>query len=705
MRRLAVVACFVLASTGAGRGQDWTELGPAPIANGPYTGRVAAIAPSTKDANRYYVGGADGGVWRTTDGGANWSPIGDRLPCTAVGALAVDPVDDRVVYAGMGEANFAHHSRYGLGIAKSTDGGASWAVYGATQLGGRCVSRLRIDPKDPRRLYASSTRAGGFLPPRAAARGHPGVNGPIGVWLSRDAGSTWQQLGNGIPTDLSATDLALDPANSSVVYAAFGDIFGDSRNGIYKSTDGGTSWGKLSGLPTFPGRVSIAVAPSRPQRLYAVFVRPASPDSGGAATMAAYKSDDAGLSWGQLTSAGSFQATYGWYLSVVSVRPTDPDVVLFGGLTLRVSVNAGGSFATRTPPHVDLHALEWDANGRLLCGDDGGVHRSDDLGLRWTSLNANLGLVQIYAGISLHPSQPNTIYAGFQDNGSARRTSGLSWTSFLGGDGGYTGIDPTATRVFAEVQGTGTIFRSVNNSSFASSGSGINGGDRNCFLCPYEIDPQDGMRMLYGTQRVYLSTNGGQSWSALSPDLTGGASAAIHGLAIAPSDGRWIYVKTNDGRVQVSEDGGASWQLRRSGVPGWFRTTRPFAIHPQDPKRVWLAVGWFGVEQLLASDDGGRSWRSIDGNLPDVPVHCTGVDTRYGEPPLVYAGTDRGVWRTVDGGKTWEQYGRGLPNVPVIDLRLDPARTRVVVATQGRGVWQSKLLPREEIHSVQTWDR
>lgn len=675
----------------------WTEFGPAPITNGPYTGRVSAIAPSATNADLWYVGGADGGVWKTVNAGVSWTPIGDKLPTTATGALAVHPKDDKTLWVGTGEANFAHHSRYGLGIAKTLDGGVSWIVYGKREFSGRCVSRIRVDPKTPSTLYASTTQAGGFLPPKSAARGHPDANGPIGVFKSTDGGETWAQLSNGLPTSVSATDLLIDPNAPSVLYAAIGDIFGDARNGVYKSTDAGASWSKLAGgLPTTSvGRVSLALAPSRPSRVLAIVVRPASASSGSASTRGVYVSDNGGATW-SLRSSTNFQATYGWYLSVAAIHPSSPDTYIVGGLSMRRSTNAGASWSTRTPPHVDLHALEFDASGRLLCGNDGGVHISTNLGDRWTARNDGLGLIQIYAGISLDPRDPNRIWAGFQDNGSCRRTGGKSWVQVLGGDGGHTGVDPTGTRVFVQYQGTSNLFRSVNNGRFARSSSGISSRDRNCFLPPYAIDPRQPLRMIYGTQRVYESTNGGASWSAISPDLTAGSPAAIHGLEIAPSDGRYLYVRTNDGRVQVSENGGVSWSLRLTGARSWVRTTRPFAVEASDPKAVWLALGSFGSRRLLRSKDAGRTWQQREGGLPDIPVHCVALDPTRGSPSIVYVGTDLGVWRSVDDGETWNRYGDELPNAACIDLRIDLPRQRLVAATQGRGVWQTRLLDRSE---------
>ncbi|HUU98366.1 MAG TPA: hypothetical protein VM487_21750, partial [Phycisphaerae bacterium] len=664
---------------------DWQELGPAPIINGGYTGRVSAVACSPTDRNRYFAGAADGGVWRTTDGGSSWTPLTDHMPTSAMGALALDPLNENTIYAGTGEANYANHSRYGLGLYKSTDGGESWVQLAEDVFGGRCFSKIVINPLNSQIIYAAITRAGGF-PELAAAKGHPGATGPLGLFRSSDGGLSWAQLTNGLPS-LSATDVAIDPSAPHTLYAAIGRIFGHPDNGIYKSTDGGDSWSKLGGgLPSETlGRISLAVAPSMPSRIYTLITRPSDAFGGGASVLGAYRSDDGGGSWTYIP-VGDIQATYGWYLSVVSVQPTDPDVVIMGGLSLRRSTNAGANWYTITPPHVDMHAIAWDADGRMVVGDDGGVHRTSNLGNNWTSHNNNLGVIQFYAGLSLHPTSDVTIFGGTQDNGSNRRnTDTMNWTQVFGGDGGWTQVDQSSpNRVFVEYQGTGNLYRSTNGGDgFSYVGYGISG--RNCFLPPFLIDPDDSQRMLYGTDRIYQSLSGGTGWSALSGDLTDGAGA-IRALAMAPSNPNMVYAATNDGNVLVSIDGGEDFTQILDDVPGWPRVTREMFVHPHDPLTMYLAVAYFGEDQVRRTRDAGQSWEILDGDLPDIPVNVVAADVRY-STPVIYAGADDGVYRSADDGLSWHRYGIGLPRAAVIDMRLDTARARLIIGTQGRGAW------------------
>ena len=694
--RSAILALVLLATGVANAAQQWTELGPAPTDNADmYVGRVSALACSPSDPDLYFAAGADGGVWRTGDGGVTWTPLTDDMPTSSIGALAIDPSDENVIYAGTGEANYANHSRYGLGLYKSTDGGDTWVQLAEETFGGRCFSKIVVNPIDPQILYASITRAGGF-PELAAAKGHPGAGGPLGVFRSDDGGVTWVHLTNGLP-NLSATDLTMYPGDPNILYAGIGRIFGHTENGIYRTTDGGASWTKLTGggLPTDTvGRISVAVAPSDSNRVYTLITRPSDAWGGGANTRGAYRSDDGGATWTTLPVGNTLQATYGWYLSVITVNPGDPDIVLMGGLVLRRSRLAGETWNTVTPPHVDMHALAWDAADRLLCGNDGGVHRSSNLGNGWTALNDGLGVIQFYAGFSTHPTNDDIMLGGTQDNGSnLRDEDSLIWRHVFGGDGGWTQIDQNApNRMFVEYQGTRNIYRSTDGgNSFQGCSYGINSSDRNCFLPPYLIDPTNSSRMLFCTQRIYQSLDGANSWTAISGDLTDGAGA-IRALAIAPSDSNVVYAATNDGNLQVSFDGGDNFELIADDVPGWPRVTREICVDPADPLTMYLAVAYFGETQIRRTRDGGQTWEALDVTLPDLPVNTLAVDTR-GLRPVIYAGTDAGVYQSVDDGDSWHRFGQGFPNAVVIDLRLEIERGRLIAVTQGRGAWSAPVFP------------
>jgi photosystem II stability/assembly factor-like uncharacterized protein len=669
----------------------WIEAGPAPITNGPYTGRCAAIVASPTDPNKYFVGAASGGVWRSTDGGTSWTPLTDDLPINQIGALAIDPANEDIIYAGSGEANFANHCYYGLGLYKSTDGGDTWEVLAADVFAGRTFSRIAVSQDDGNVLYASIMHAGGF-PARNAAKGHPQMDGPVGVFRSTDGGATWTHLTDGLPA-VSAGDVWIKPDDADVIFAAIGDIFAPPENGIYKSTDGGDTWVKLSGgLPTTDnGRISLAISPSVPDRMIAIVTNPTDQNGGGAFTKGVYFSDDAGATW-RLTNIGNFQASFGWYLSTAIFHPRNPNMWFVGGVSLHRTNNIGESYDPITPQHVDMHGLAYDAAERLVCGNDGGVHVSGNNGSSWVARNAGLGTIQFYPGLSVHPTNPNFMLGGTQDNGTNRRVfNGVGWSQRLGADGGFTALHPlTPTTMFAEIQGTINIYRSTNGGTdFFSSGTGISGGDRNAFFPPITYaDPLDTSILLLGTHRVYRSINGGSSWTAISGDLTGGPPAAINALSVDPTNPNVVYAATNDGRTLVSEDGGANWDLKLTDIPGPPRVTRVFGFDPLDGT-AYRAVWQFGVDQVLRTTDRGDTWESIDGNLPDVPVNTVAV-YRDGDLKVVFAGTDRDVYVTCD-DQNWTVYGSALPNSPVLDLIADPTHNRLVAGTLGRGAWYVSL--------------
>jgi photosystem II stability/assembly factor-like uncharacterized protein len=672
-----------------GSHERWSSLGPAPIATDSYSGRVSALAVGRQNPSLVFAGGADGGVWKSTDSGGSWTALTDRLPSTAIGALELDPTDDRIVWAGSGEANFANHSRYGLGLYRSTDAGASWKVLGSETFAGRAFSRIVVDPRNGARILVAATRAGGF-PEMAAAKGHPDAAGEVGLFESTDRGESWARLGGGLPA-LSVTDLVQDPSDPTRLFAAVGHPQGSPDNGVWRSTDGGAGWKRLSGgFPTGGiGRIGLAAAPSRPGRLYALVARAAGPDGSGAGARGAWRSDDGGTSWTSLP-VGDLLASYGWYFTTIGVDPDNADRVVMGGLEMRRSTDAGASWISVTPPHVDVHAALF-RNGALWVGDDGGVHLSKNGGDGWEARNSGLGTIQFYAGISLDQRDGTILLGGMQDNGSNLRDSSGEWTSLFGGDGGWTEIDPTnPAKLFVEFQGSGNLYRSADGGrTMLFSGSGIATADRNCFLPPYRIDPTNPKRMLYGTHRVWQSTTGGTSWSASSGDLTNGAGA-IRALALAPSDPKTVWVATNDGNVAVSVDGGTIFRRVASGIPGWPRVTNQLAVDPADPATAWLAVGSFGAGRVRRTRDRGESWEVVDGDLPDVPVNVVALDPAS-VPPIAYVGTDAGIFRSNDDGKSWQPFGSGMPNSPVVDLRIDVERNRIVAATMGRGAWVRSL--------------
>ncbi|MEQ1821761.1 MAG: hypothetical protein ABL949_04575 [Fimbriimonadaceae bacterium] len=663
------------------------EIGPHTLGAG-FTGRISAIATLPTDGNTYYIGAADGGAWKTINGGATWQNLTDTLPTSSIGSIAV--ANRLVIYVGTGEANYALHSRYGLGIYKTTNAGATWAHLGESVFGGRCISKIVPSYRNANLVYAAVTPAGGF-PQKSAAKGHPGKDGALGVFRSTDGGVTWVHL-TGLPNK-PCTDLYMSQASSSVLFAAIGDPFGAPENGIYRTVDGGTTWTKLAGgLPTADvGRISISEARTNFNRIYALVTSVSDAGGGGADTLGAYRSDDFGNTWTPL-AIGNIQSTYGWYLNCVGVSPVAPDSAFFGGLTLSRTVNGGASFTSVTPPHVDLHALTYDASGRLLAGCDGGVYRSSDNGATWTSLNNGIGTTQFYAGVAAHPTNVNIAIGGLQDNGTVIRPSAtMNWNAVIGGDGGWAELNQVAPlNMWGQPQGPAQLRRSTNGgASFALASTGINSGEPNAFYTPVVYSPGSTTTLFCGTDRVYKSTNNGTNWTAVSADLTPTSSGAIRCLAVSPMNANNVWVATTDGVIARSTNGGVSFINSLTGIPGWIRVTREVVPSPTFATTCFLAVSQFGTSQVRRTTDNGATWTSIDGDLPDIPVNTIGIDPRP-TPDVLYAGTESGLYKSVNDGVNWTKVP-GLPNTPVIDLRYRATNGSLLIATQGRGAWTLSL--------------
>lgn len=675
----------------------WTPLGPGniPGLSIQSSGRLTAIAVHPRDPNVIYVGGAQGGVWKTTNGGASWTPLTDRECSLAMGWIVLDPVDPDIVYAATGEQHFSGDSYYGCGVLRSTDGGTTWTQLGASVFdlntataGGVTISRIVLDPR------TAGSAAGATL--HVAAEN--------GVWKSTDGGVSWTRTlaagGNG---PAPATDLVMHPSNPDVLYAALGRVAGDTANGVYRSTDAGATWTKLGG--GFPsrdvGRINLAIAPSQPSILYAS-VQNDFNDAGGAngSLLGIYKSTDGGESWALASNAPSCN-TQCWYDMALAVHPRSPDTVFFGGVPLFRSTDGGQTFQNvGTGPggsvHVDQHVVVYDPNDprTVYVGNDGGIYRSRAGGApgTWESLNSDIAITQFYPGIGLHPTDPASALGGTQDNGTLRYAGSPSWQHVLGGDGGFTAIDfNDPATAYAETQwvpnsGFSGPRRSDNGGPFELKVSGIAISDRARFIPPLVMDPSDPNVLYFGTYRVYRTADRGESWTLISPDLAG-PGRTITAIAPAPSAPRVIYVGTNGGEIHRTRDGGGEWVNVSSGIPR--RVITDIAVDPGNPDIAFATVSGFQTEHVFRTMDGGETWTAISDGLPDLPVNAIVTDPR--SSAILYIGTDLGVFRTVDGGASWEPLNVGLPNVAVFDLALNPRTGRLVAATHGRGMFQREV--------------
>jgi photosystem II stability/assembly factor-like uncharacterized protein len=640
-------------------GTQWTPIGPTLIGTSAI-GRISTIALHPVDPETFYIGGAQGGVWKTTNGGTTWTPLTDRECSLAMGSIAIDPVNPEIVYAATGEQHFSGDSYYGCGVLRSTDGGTSWSRLGATTFVRSRISRLLIVP----------STAG------APATTMLLVASDNGLWRSSDGGGTWVQLRTGV-----ATDLVLDPTNEQIVYVAI------RGQGVFRSVNGGDSWSGLgAGFPTASvSRINIAIAPSSPSTLLAAIQ-----SSADNRLLGVYRTTDGAATWTQLPATGASCSTQCWYDLFVAIHPTDASTVFFGGVALYRSTNGAESFTNVTTNiHVDQHNFTFDPRNpqRVFVVNDGGVYRSDNGGSSWTSLNNGLAVTQFYAGISLHPSDPSIVLGGTQDNGTLQYSGLPNWAAVIGGDGGYTAIDYENPQIrFGETQWTANSTfggpRRSDGGGFVRKVSGINTADPAQFIPPLVMDRTSPRTLYFGTNRVYRTVDAAETWTPISPAFTGTVSA----IAPAPSEPAVVYVGTSGGQLQVTS-GGETWTLRTTGLPSRFITD--IAVDRADANTAYVTVSGFGTGHVFRTVNRGVTWTNASGNLPDMPVNAVSLDPVSRR--FVMIGTDLGVFVSADSGATWAVLDDGMPNVAVFDIAYNPTTGTLIAATHGRGMFSLQL--------------
>ena len=662
---LSLSVCFPL-SAQAG---TWTEFGPSPIeAGAEMAGRMVALAAHPSNPNLLYAGSASGGLWRWD--GSSWTPLTDHMPVASIGSIALDPKDPNTIYVGTGEPTYSSCSYYGLGIYKSKDGGETWTHLAEDEFGGRSVTQIAISPETGD-IFASLTVSG-------EPKEHPDRNSGGGLFRSSDGGASWERV-SGLPEN-DVSDFAFKPGNPKVMLAGLTSPVSGSAPasaGVYRSTDGGTTWTKLSGITSDPKKIAIAFSPADPNRIYVL---------AGGVNPTVYVSRNGGDSFTGKRPDGFNTQIQGHYDLCAVADPTDPNTAYFGGVQMIRTNDGGNSFRRITPAHTDIQRLAFDAAGTLIVAQDGGIHVSTSGGNSWSTRNRGLGTVQIYAGGALNSSDPNKMVGGLQDNGTVYRNGQLGWEMTMGADGGCNASHPdTPNVVFSEIYNAGNIYRSDNGGrSYQAAGSGIATSDRTSFLPPFVYHPQNPDVLFYGTQRMWRTTNRGQSWSAISGEVAGNGKA-IRSIAIS-DDGKWLYVVTTGEEVHVSQDGGQNFKRVLSGIHGPRTLSKQIRVAPWDPKTAFLGVWSFETAQIQMTTDGGESWTSIEGDLIDVPVNTTEA-FQIGDHRIVLAGTDRGIFANCDLDDHWRSVGDFFPTTPVVDLQFDAENERLVAFTFGRGAW------------------
>ena len=776
------------------------------------SGRITGIATDPNNANVIYIASAGGGVWKSIDAGVNWIPLTDHLsfPNNSLtgtpneplplfmGSIAVEhqipnqPSSPLVVYVGTGESNNAPDSYYGRGVLTLIDknDATNTTSFPWTFSDGpsgvferQTISKIVIDPTNPNVVYAAVSN-------NAVV---PSPNPDTGVWKSTDGGAHWTNTtattllagGQQFDTTDPYSDLVIDPANPNILYTAIGNPNGAinfnnfNLNGIYETKDGGATWNQLSGTPglalpantdTTVGRIALAISPSSPTTLYATLVKT---ESAGGNLYQFLRTVDGGGSWTNLVNTPDFltpasgQSGTGFRNLAMAVDLNNPNIVYLGGAGQNIIKSSDGGQTWNTievdvqgnGPHGNHHAIVMNANDTPLDGNDGGIWRLDNPtvgSLLWTDLNSNpntklsstLQITQ-FIGVALHPTDPNTIYGGSQDNGTEKSVGTLPWTAVPAEpttaavdplSGGYMRVDQvTPNVVYRTFSGDSTVSVFTSSGSVTTSGfferstdggnpwtvqtNGLNpnGTDSSNLYVPYIMDPSNSSRLLLGTDRVYETVDQGNDWNAIStPGKNGWISSVptsvnfdptVDAIAVAAQKPKTIYAASGPD-IFVSTDDGASWQVHdlipsssitaNSSPINFYSRFSALLADPNDPtgNTAYALIAGLNTDasgnsaHVYRTTDGGITWTNITGNLLDQPMNTLAFDA---STKVLYLGTDTGVFASdtyANASPIWNSLAPGptsLPNAQVTDLEINSNLGLLAAATHGRGAWELQV--------------
>ncbi len=697
-------------------------LGARNIGSAQMSGRVAAIAAYVEGGKTVvYAGAASGGVWKSLDGGTTFRPVFDKMPVQSIGAIAVDPQNKRTVWVGTGETWTRNSVSIGDGIYKSTDAGATWTNMGLPE--SERITKILVHPKNGDVVYACVP---GKLWSDSAERG---------LYKTTDGGKHWALVLKGANASTGCSGVTMDPQNPDVLLAGTWDFrrkgwtfrsggegpTSPSGSGLYRTADGGKSWTLLTaaankGLPKTPwGRTEVVIAPSDPKIVYAMIE---STDS------ALFRSSDGGVTWEQRDKS-QHMVWRPFYFARLIVDPTNPEHLFKAGLNVIVSEDGGRSFAdTSGGSHGDWHDVWIDpGNTKHLIGiDDGGLWTSHDGGSRWWKSN-NLPVSQFYH-VSVDAKDPYQVYGGLQDNsswaGDSAYPGGISnhrWENLFDGDGFWTIVDPLdPDAVYAESQGghIGRVDRKTLVARDIQPKAGFHEKLRFNWNTPIHASPTQKGTIYIGAQFLFRSRDRGDSWDRISPDLTtndkekqkqeqsGGVTidnssaemhTTIYSISESPLDGKVIWVGTDDGNLQITKDGGKTWDNVIRNVVGQPRSWVSWVEASRfEPGTAYAAFDrhTFGdmTPSVYKTTDFGKSWTRIVSPAKGVRGYAHVIKEDTAKAQLLFLGTEQGLWISVDGGAAWTEFkGGDFPSVAVREVQVHPRDNDLVIATHGRGIW------------------
>ncbi|GAB4497342.1 MAG: hypothetical protein OHK0019_30830 [Saprospiraceae bacterium] len=664
----------------------WTVQGPANIG-----ARINTIKVHPTNPNIIYIGYSHGGVWKTTDGGANWLPIFDKQPFLAISDIELDPQNPSIVYVGTGDLNISGYPFIGDGIWKSPDGGQTWQHLGLEKQ--RIVAKIVIHPTNSNIIYA-------------ATMGLPFErNNDRGLYKTTNGGQSWQQI-LFVSDSTGIIDLEMSADNPDVLYAAGWDRIRNNQEStvsgmnarIWKTTNGGQNWTKLAGgLPEGPNsRVGLSISAGDSDYLVSVIVDTTLDIQG------MYKTTDGGASWSALPLEGlelGFMGGFGWYFGKIYINPFDPNDIFVCGVELWRSTDGGQTWFQTTPPwwlyevHADMHDMAFiDANTCLLA-TDGGLYKSSDNGYLWEKIE-NIPTSQFYR-VAYNPFAPDWYYGGMQDNGTSGGNADIitEWPRLYGGDGFQALFHPTDPNIFYFETQNGNIAGTIDGGSFFESGDdGIEFSDRRHWDMQYIMSSHNPDIMYTGTYRIYQSFGHLPFWTPISEDLTDGVIFGpryhtISTLHESPLNADLLYVGTSDGNVWRGNPSLFSWTNITSGLPD--RYVSSVKASPTLSDRVFVAhTGYKSNDftpHLHRSDNQGQTWTPISGDLPNLAINDIFILPGH-QDSVLFVATDGGIYGTLNGGQHWERLGSGMPIVPVYDLEMNPVQRTLIAGTYARSI-------------------
>jgi hypothetical protein len=650
----------------------WEPIGPTNL-----HGRSLSIAINPQNHNTVYLGTASGGLWRSYGGGlgGDWQMVDLGYPALGIGAVVIDPADTNVMYLGTGEVyryQGAHgglivrttRGSYGIGILKTTNGGATWSKsldWTFNQQTG--VQAMKINPLNPNTVWAATSE---------------------GMYKSTDAGATW----NSSWGVLMATDIVVHPSDTNRVIGAFGNLSSPAA-GVYRTDDGGTTWLPLAGVPAYSGKTLLHAYGANPDWVYASVC---DSTTGVGAT---WRTTDFGDTWVKLSdnTTNNIYTVQGWYSHYVAVHPLDSSQVFTASVGASKSTDGGVTFLGTSGLYSDNHGFAIDPVDPdvIFSANDDGIYRSENFGLSFTDVGAGMQTGQLYKGFGTSTSDSNLAIVQSQDHIPGYiYTGGLSWGRSAVDEAGWTAVDPSNDNImYAVNRFGGTMYKSTNRgvSFFGTFGFGSEPGAWNS---PVVVSPANPLTLFYANKNVYRSTDGGTGFADISGVLDGGNQALCIGMPAGTVDTLYVGMGPLVNNADV---------FRWVNGPGWTNVTgtlpdrypMDIRVDPTDAAKLYVAMGGFGSGHVFKSTNAGAAWTDISGTLPDAPATSIAIDPL--NTNIVYVGTDISVYVSTNGGTSWSGFGEGLPDgVIIADLSLSPSNRTIKVATHGNGAYERKML-------------